>query len=743
MHFRRPSLSLWLLPTLFSLLLAFAGSGRAESVVAPSSASAPSLKGQLAQVVVRDSDIEDLRRWRELRLWMDEAIKQGAAGLLLDINVSQSQAQAALPLAEEVARLKIKTQAYVNTAAIGGGALLALACDDIWMAPGSRIGAAPPKVPTDDSLSAKAQDTLLAESLAVLKSGARSLCKLKGHRPEIAEAFVDREKGLTLGTATLAQKGELLLLDADAAIQPVEGKPLLARAIVPDVEALLKAAMPSAQLLTLNSAWHEKQKHSAVTAVAEAKSTPSAEPAEKKPAQPSQAASFSSRQSYKGRVVVIPVGEEDLQLPARFEFMKRTLARCNQDGAEAVIFNLDTPGGLAWDTTSLMMQDLQNLKARSFAYVNTRAISAGAMIAMATDTIYMAPASAIGASTPVSGDGTALSAAERAKHNSAFMGMARTVVREKGHDVRIIEGMTDMNRGLIINGQVIVPKGEIVTLDSAQATMLIDGKPLLAKGIIKTIDELKRLESLKGEFITAEPTGFEMIAIWVTRYAAILILIGLAGGYLEMQAPGFGLPGFVSVAAFALFFFGHYVAGSLAGQETMVVAAVFILGIVLVGVELLAAPGTILPGIFGFLCIMVALVYAMSGWEMVPAGGGDAGSFNLAAYATGFRHFALGVTGAAIIITLLCLWLPDLRPFRSLILQTSAGGTLHDAPAMQAATRARAGEEGTARSALRPYGTIEIGGRLIEAMAEGDYLQSGTAVRVREVRGEKIIVEAV
>ena len=696
-----------------------------------------SLTGQMARVGVTDSDIEDVRRWRELRQWMDEAIKQGAAGLILDINVTQSHGQAALSLAEEVARLKIKTKAYVNTSAIGGGALLALACDEIWMAPGSRIGAAPPKVQTGEELSQKAQDTLLAESLAVLKAGARSLCKLKGHRPEIADAFVDRDKGLVLGTLKLADQGELLLLDADTAVQAVDGKPLLARAIISDVEALAKAAEPKGKLVILNGVWYDQTLKKAVAA----KPAPEAEAKTKK--KKSEAPAFTNSQSYAGKVVVIPVGQDDLILPARFEFMKRTLTRCNNDGAEAVIFELDTPGGLAWDTISLMMQDLQNLKARSFAFVNTRAISAGAMIAMATNTIYMAPASAIGASTPVSGDGTLLAQAERAKNNSAFMGMARTVVREKGHDVRIIEGMIDMDRGLSINGQVIIPKGEIVTLDSAQATMQIDGKPLLAKGIVKSIEEIKQLESLKGEVITAEPTGFEMIAIWVTRYAAILILIGLAGGYLEMQTPGFGLPGFVSVAAFALFFFGHYVAGSLAGQETMVVAAVFVLGIVLIGVELLAAPGTIVPGIVGFACVMVALVYAMSGWEVLPPSGASAGSFNLAAYATGFRNFALGVTGAAVIITLICLWLPDLRPFRSLILQTSAGGTLIDAPAMRDAIRAQVGDSGTARSALRPYGTIDIGGRLIEAMAEGDYVQSGTSVRVREVRGEKIIVEAV
>ncbi len=703
------------------------------------SATEPALAGKLARVAITDSDIEDMRRWRELRLWMDEAVTQGASGLILDIHITQSHAQATLPLAEELARLKIKTSAFVNTSAIGGGALLALACDEIWMAPGSRIGAAPPKVQVDESLSPKAQDTLLAEALAVLKAGARSLCKLKGHRPEIADAFVDRDKGLVVGTATLAEKGELLLLDADTAVQPVDGKPLLARAIIANVEALAKAATPAGTLVTLNAAWFEKRGEKV---------------AESKPADKAEAKSeikmpvIARDQSYKDKVVVIPVGEDDLIIPARFEFMKRTLNLCNSQGAEAVIFDLDTPGGLAWDTISLMMKDLQSLKPRSFSFVNTRAISAGAMIAMATDVIYMAPASAIGASTPVSGDGTPLAEAERAKNNSAFMGMARTVVREKGHDVRIIEGMIDMDRGLIINGQVIIPKGEIVTLDSEQATMLINGKPLLAKGIAKSIDEIKQRESLKGEVITAEPTGFEMIAIWVTRYAAILILIGLAGGYLEMQTPGFGIPGFISIGAFALFFFGHYVAGSLAGQETMVVAAIFVLGIVLIGVELLAAPGTILPGLLGFTCVMVALVYAMSGWEMVPPSGEapatDGGfSFNLATYAVGFRNFALGVTGAAVIITLLALWLPELRPFRALVLQTAAGGTLNDTPSMQAAAKAKAGDGGLARSALRPYGTIEIGGRLVEAMVEGDYVQSGTAIRVREVRGEKIIVEAV
>lgn len=709
-------------------------------LISPSARAADaSLEGKLARVKVRDSDLDDLRRWQEIRRWIDRAARERASGVILDIHVTQSPAQAVLPLAEELARLKIKTTAFVNTSAVGGGALIALACDDIWMAPGSRIGAAAPKVSLDESLSAKAQDTLLSEALAVLKAGARSLCKLKGHRPEIADAFVDREKGLAFVGTTFAEKGELLLLDADAAVMPVDGKPLLARATITDVAALAKSASPAGKLVTLDAAWFDQREDAPAAA-----SAPIDDAA---PATKASVPVIDRGQSYAGKIVVIPVGEDDLIIPARFEFMKRTLALCDAQKAEAVIFDLDTPGGLAWDTITLMMKDLQGLKTRSLSYVNTRAISAGALIAMATDAIYMAPASAIGASTPVMSGGGEMAEAERAKNNSAFMGMARTVVREKGYDVRIIEGMIDMDRGLVINGRVIIPKGEIVTLDSEQATMLIDGKPLLSKGIAKDIEAIKKMESLKGEVITAEPTGFEWIAIWVTRYAAILILIGLAGGYLEMQAPGFGIPGFIAVGAFALFFFGHYVAGSLAGQETFVVALVFVIGMILIGVELFAAPGTLLPGLLGFLCVMIALVYAMSGWEVPPASGEapetTGGSFNLATYAVGLRNFALGTTGAAILITMLALWLPSLRPFRALVLQASAGGAASDSPTMQAAAKATVGETGITRSALRPYGTVEIGGSLVEAMIEGDYAQTGTAIRVREVRGEKIIVEAV
>lgn len=458
---------------------------------------------------------------------------------------------------------------------------------------------------------------------------------------------------------------------------------------------------------------------------------------------------FAEISSYAGKVVIIPVGEDDLSSRARFEFMSRTLERCTKEGAEGVIFDLDTPGGLLWDTVELMMTDLQKLKPRSFAYVNPRALSAGAMIAVATDGIYMAPTSSAGAASPVYGTGQEMGDAERAKMNSATMGMARAVAKKKGHNPAVIEAMIDMGKELKVNGKMIDSKKEILTLDADQAIELVDGKPLFAKAIVKTLDEIKTAEKLSGSSVVAVPTFFENVAIWVTAYASLLIVIGVAGGYLEMKIPGFGLPGCISVAAFSLFFFGHYVAGSLVGQETAVAAGIFVIGLVFIILEVMVFPGTMIPGILGFICVMVALVYTMSGWEVSPPalpGGSESGpssAFNLSVYAVGLRNFALGIIGAAIAVLVAARYLPETLPFRKMMLTTTAGGSLENTPAMNATRQVQVGDAGRAISALRPYGTVQFGDHRLEAMIEGGYLQSGSQVRIRDIQGSRILVEEI
>jgi membrane-bound serine protease (ClpP class) len=443
---------------------------------------------------------------------------------------------------------------------------------------------------------------------------------------------------------------------------------------------------------------------------------------------------------YTGKVVVIPVGKEDLINPARFEFMSRTLKRATDEGAEAVVFDLDTPGGLAWDTITLMMQDLQKLACRSVAYVDPRAISAGALIAVACDVIYMSPVSSIGAATPVNADMQEMGKDERAKNNSAYMGMARSAARAKGHNPAVVEAMIDKDVGLKIGDEEICRQGSILTLDQNQATKEYNGKPLLAKAIVKNLAELREREGFKGEVITAEPHGFEKIALLIAQYASILILIGLAAGYIEMQHPGMMIPGIIAALAFALFFFGHFVAGSLAGYETVVV---FIIGLLLLFVEFFFFPGHIIPGLVGLIMVLGALLYTMADWGSAapPEGGGV--PINFTHYAVPLRNIGIAFLGAIAIVMIAMRFLPSVGPFKQLVLHARVGGAQAsiEGEAQARAAKIKVGDTGNTFSALRPYGNVNIQGEHLEAMVEGDYLPPQTPVRVVSISGGKVVVE--
>lgn len=568
---------------------------------------------------------------------------------------------------------------------------------------------------------------LLLLGISVLASAALSLM-LKAQSPEPAPAS-------PTPVATTPAKPDSAPAETPKPAEPAKAEPKPASKTESPVAAKPTDAPNAPATTTATPAASEAQKTEKDKAPV-AVTTP--RPAPTGPAKPT---SLPEDGPYKGKIVVIPVGKEDLINPARFEFMTRTLKRATDQRAEAVIFNLDTPGGLAWDTATLIMGDLQKLGCRSAAYVNPRAISAGALIALATDAIYMSPRSAIGAATPVNGGGQEMGEAERAKMNSAFMAMARSAAVAKGYNPGVVDAMIDKDVGLKIGDKEVWPKGSIMTLDQYQATAMYDGKPLLAKAIVNDINEVIAKEGLKGEVVTAEPKGFELIAIWITQYAAILLLIGLAAGYLEMQSPGLGIPAVIATIAFGLFFFGHFVAGSLVGYETVVV---FVIGVALIIVELFVFPGHILPGLLGLACLFGALIYTMAGWDItVPEGKTFPVRFD--DYAAALWNLAIAFGGAIAIILLLMRFFPTSGPFAWLVLKSAVGGeqVAIEGQGQVKASTISPGMTGTTRSALRPYGHVDFAGTQLEAMVVGDYLPFGTEVRVLEIQGGKIVVERV
>src|SRR5881296_3333764 len=261
-----------------------------------------------------------------------------------------------------------------------------------------------------------------------------------------------------------------------------------------------------------------------------------------------------------GQTVFVIDVREDITHNTLF-LLRRGLHEAAAKNARAVILDMETNGGRV-DVTEEIIQLLEHATVKTYTYVNPKAFSAGAYIAAATDKIYMAPGSVIGAATPLmlGPDGVAtLPKAVEEKMNSAMRALVRATAQQKGHNPDVFEAMVDADRGLTINGKEITPKGKLLTLTSEEARQLYGtpAKPLLSAGTVKTLDELLAKVNLAGATVEhVKPYGFEVAARWITVISPLLIMVGLVAIYLELKAPGLGVPTVVAVICFGIYFAG-------------------------------------------------------------------------------------------------------------------------------------------------------------------------------------------
>ncbi|HVE15997.1 MAG TPA: hypothetical protein VNB29_04640, partial [Chthoniobacterales bacterium] len=248
---------------------------------------------------------------------------------------------------------------------------------------------------------------------------------------------------------------------------------------------------------------------------------------------------------HKGAVVVVPLsgGVSDAQTA----FLRRVLKEAETAQASAFVIEMNTPGG-ALDAAVDILQLFLKAHIPTYTWVNTNAGSAGALIALGTDHVYMAPVSAIGAAAPVSSDGADIGETMKLKTVSYFSGYFRSAAQAKGRNPALAEAFINKDKGFEIGNEVICPVGSLLTLSAQEAVRKIDGKPLLADGIADSIDQLKSEAKLTGETVRIEPSGFEQIALWITLLAPLFMVAGIAAAYMEFKAPGFGIAGFISLA---------------------------------------------------------------------------------------------------------------------------------------------------------------------------------------------------
>jgi membrane-bound serine protease (ClpP class) len=436
----------------------------------------------------------------------------------------------------------------------------------------------------------------------------------------------------------------------------------------------------------------------------------------------------------KGDIVVIPLQGEIS--PALFLFLRRAQKAAESKEAAAIIFEMNTHGGRL-DSAEKITGVLNHATIPTYTFINSNAGSAGALIALATKHIYMAPVSAIGAAAPVLSTGEDLPATEREKTISYWSALIRSSAIRNGHNPDIGEAFMNKEKEVKIGNRVVHARGSLLTLNAQEATEIIDGKPLLAEGIANSTADLIGKARLKGDVVALNPSGFEHIAFWITKLAPLLLLGGIIGAYVEFKIPGFGLPGIISLICFAFFFLGHYIAG-LAGWE---VVALFGLGLILIVVELLVGQSTIVFGVAGVFLMLASLLWAMTdrypGQDFFPSG---------RMLATPLLNLSLAMVGAVIMVIILARFLPQTSIYRRFALMSTnpPGPSLAGSPRQfTGAVAISPGMRGTSLTPLLPGGKARFENHVVDVVSEGEFIAAETNVIVIQTDGMRVVVKAI
>ncbi|ACB74946.1 NfeD family protein [Opitutus terrae] len=436
------------------------------------------------------------------------------------------------------------------------------------------------------------------------------------------------------------------------------------------------------------------------------------------------------------RIYVIPVREQIGS--AVLYVVRRGIKEAIEQRAEAVIFDMDTPGG-ALDKTMSIMEAIGRFPGRTLTYVNTDAISAGAFISATTDEIWFAPRGKIGAAAPVGMSGQDIDKTMRQKVVSYLKAEVRSLSEGKGYRGQVVSAMIDEDYELKIGDTVLKPKGELLTLTASEAAKTYGEppQPLLSAGTADTLEQLvtQRFGAEHVQITRLELTWSEVLATWLNAISPVLLGLGMLALFIEFKTPGFGIFGIIGIACLALVFLGNYIAG-LSGHEPLLV---FGLGLLFVAVEIFFFPGVGVLALAGVVLVLGSLFWSMADFwpkEAVPVAW-TADIFLLPAL-----NLTLGVLVAIALGVVLARFLPRGWVWDRLVLAAAiAGNSQRGADTPEVKEASLIGARGVAVTALRPGGVVEVEGQRYEATVEVGDVAPGEAVVVRGRSDFALIVE--
>jgi membrane-bound serine protease (ClpP class) len=382
-------------------------------------------------------------------------------------------------------------------------------------------------------------------------------------------------------------------------------------------------------------------------------------------------------------------------------FIERSLREAREAGAVAAILDIDTPGGRV-DAAERIADAIGDAGLPVYAYVNRRAISAGALISLATERIYMRPGAVLGAATPVTGEGQ--TAPE--KMVSVMRSEFRSLAEARGLDPRIAEAMVDPD--IAVEG--VVPEGKLLTLSTEDAVR------------VGYAQEIADWDALLAEIGAPAAATFDMRVNWAERVvrfltnplvAPFLLSLGFLGLLIEIKTPAFGLAGLAGLTSLGLFFGSHLIIG-LAGWEVIMLLAA---GLILVLAEVFFLPGFGVAGILGGVAILASVFLSMVGSLPTQQD----------------IMTALTVILASLVIATFLGWqlirrLPEDRRAKRILLHTS---TSRDQGYISGDERLElVGVEGLAVTDLRPSGSGKFGEEYVDVVSEGGWVPAGTPIRI-------------
>jgi membrane-bound serine protease (ClpP class) len=393
-----------------------------------------------------------------------------------------------------------------------------------------------------------------------------------------------------------------------------------------------------------------------------------------------------------------------------------------ETAADYIVIDMDTYGGALYDADDIRTRMLE-AEIPVYVFINKDAASAGALISIACDSIYMAPGASIGAATVVNG-GTGEAAPD--KYQSYMRSIMRATAEATGRDPKIAEAMVDEN--LEVEG--ISEAGEVITFSTSEAI-----KYGFCEAEVTSIAELLQRNGLdEGDYqlTVFERDGVEqIIAFFLNPFiSGILILIMLGGVYFELQTPGVGFPILASVVALILYLVPYYLNGLAANWEI----AAFFVGAVLIILEVLVIPGFGVAGIAGLGLTIGSLILVMlnnNNFDFFFVEGAEV----MRAVTTTLA----GMLGGIILMFFGGVRLANSDVFKRVSLESKQSRS--EGYTSSVRSESYIGKEGKAYTVLRPSGKIMIDDELYDAYTRGDYIDKGSKIVVVSDEGTSLRVK--